>query len=62
MKKLALTILFLISTTSVFALSETETNCDEMYASNDSVASVEAESPGNATQTSSSTESTALGQ
>ncbi|MFG1482186.1 hypothetical protein ABMA79_14375 [Halobacteriovorax sp. HFRX-2_2] len=45
MKKLALVFLFLLSVSNVFALNESGTNCDDMYASSDNVASVEAEVP-----------------
>ncbi len=57
MKKLALVFLFLLSVTNVFALDESGTSCDDMYASSDSVASVEAEAPAAPTSSSSSTQS-----
>ncbi|AYF43222.1 MULTISPECIES: hypothetical protein [Halobacteriovorax] len=61
MKKLTLVFLLVLSATNVLALSETETNCDEMYASSDSVASVESAAPAASGSTSSSS-SSATGQ
>lgn len=60
MKKLALVFLFLISAANVFAVSESDTECDKQYTSSESVASVEAAVPA-ATATSTSSSST-LGQ
>lgn len=61
MKKLTLVFLLVLGATNTFALSEADTNCDEMYSSSDSVASVEKEAPAAATSTQSSS-SSATGQ
>ncbi len=46
MKKLALVFLFLLSTTSVFAVSEKDTDCSKINASNDQVSSMEVAAQG----------------
>ncbi|EPZ50579.1 hypothetical protein M902_1310 [Bacteriovorax sp. BAL6_X] len=61
MKKLSLVFLFLLSVSNVFALNESGTNCDDMYASSDNVANVEAEAPA-ATSSSSSSSTQSIGQ